>query len=233
MNFINVNRDGDEVKGEGVTLPIPTRYRGGVDGAHASSSPASGPEHLELGDIPNSATIRAKADVVEFLGDEELLHVTVPGHEGDVVAVVSSEHRVKPGDMLDLKLPLEKLHLFDAATGDSLGASRRRAPRPASGGGARLRRAQPLVELASELRRARARTRPAAVRGPNGDSAIAASIVEARPRAIRRASAARRAERPRAGPRRTRGRRPRRGPGTTAPVASGSSRSTVAGQSSG
>jgi len=57
---------------------------------------------------------------VEYLGDEELLHVTVEGHEGDVVAVVGSEHRVKPGDILELKLPLEKLHLFDRASGDAL-----------------------------------------------------------------------------------------------------------------
>ena len=49
--------------------------------------------------------------------------MTVTGHEGDVVAVVSSENRVKPGDVLDLKLPLEKLHLFDRATGDAVGAS--------------------------------------------------------------------------------------------------------------
>jgi multiple sugar transport system ATP-binding protein len=119
MNFVNVTRNGDSVKGEGIELPIPTRYRSGVD---AAGQLVAGfrPEHLDLGEFPNSATIRAKADVVEFLGDEELLHVTVAGHEGDVVAVVSSEHRVKPGDIVDLKLPLEKLHLFDAATGDSL-----------------------------------------------------------------------------------------------------------------
>ena len=122
MNFVNVKRDGDQVQGEGITLPIPTRYRGGLDG---STDLVAGfrPEHLDLGDIPNSATIRANADVVEFLGDEELLHVTVQGHEGDVVAVVSSEHRVKPGDVVDLKLPLEKLHLFDAASGDAVAGS--------------------------------------------------------------------------------------------------------------
>jgi multiple sugar transport system ATP-binding protein len=121
MNFANVSRDGDSVKGDGLTFPIPTRYRG----ADSSGDLVAGfrPEHLEIGDIPNSATIRAKADVVEFLGDEELLHVTIPEHEGDVVAVVSSENRVKPGDVLDLKLPLEKLHLFDRASGDALGAS--------------------------------------------------------------------------------------------------------------
>jgi multiple sugar transport system ATP-binding protein len=119
MNFVNVDRDGDHVKGDGMAFPIPTRYRAGLDG---TTKLVAGfrPEHLELGDLSNSATIRAKADVVEFLGDEELLHVTVQGHEGDVVAVVSSEHRVKPGDVLDLKLPLEKLHLFDQGSGDSL-----------------------------------------------------------------------------------------------------------------
>jgi multiple sugar transport system ATP-binding protein len=119
MNFVNVKRDGDQVKGEGITLPIPTRYRSGLDGA-TDLIAGFRPEHLELGDLPNSATIRANADVVEFLGDEELLHVTVQGHQGDVVAVVSSEHRVKPGDVVDLKLPLEKLHLFDAASGDAV-----------------------------------------------------------------------------------------------------------------
>jgi multiple sugar transport system ATP-binding protein len=119
MNFVNVDRDGDSVKGDGVTLPIPTRYRGGLDGTNKLVA-GFRPEHLELGDVPNSATIRAKADVVEFLGDEELLHVSVQGHEGDIVAVVGSENRVKPGDVLDLKLPLEKLHLFDEATGDAL-----------------------------------------------------------------------------------------------------------------
>ncbi len=119
MNFIKVTRAGDEVQGEGVTLPVPTRYRSAVEG---TTELVAGfrPEHLELGEVPNSATIRAKADVVEFLGDEELLHVTLEGHEGDIVAVVSSEHRVKSGDVIDLKLPLEKLHLFDAASGESI-----------------------------------------------------------------------------------------------------------------
>jgi multiple sugar transport system ATP-binding protein len=120
MNFVDVSRDGSEVKGEGMTFPIPTRYRGGLESASGDLVAGFRPEHLEIGDIPNAATIRAKADVVEFLGDEELLHVTVQGHEGDIVAVVASENRVKPGDVLDLKLPLEKLHLFDRATGNSL-----------------------------------------------------------------------------------------------------------------
>jgi multiple sugar transport system ATP-binding protein len=120
MNFMNVTIDGPGLKGDGFACPIPNRYQGGVERASGPLMAGFRPEHFQLGDVPDSVTVRAKADVVEFLGDEELLHVTVPGHDGDIVAVVSSEHRVKPGDILDLKLPLEKLHLFDTASGDSL-----------------------------------------------------------------------------------------------------------------
>ena len=122
MNFVNVTSDGTNVSGAGMQFPIPTRYRAGLTGAKDLVA-GFRPEHLDIGDIPNAATIRAKADVVEYLGDEELLHLSVQGHEGDVVAVVSSENRLKPGDIIDLKLPLEKLHLFDRATGDALARS--------------------------------------------------------------------------------------------------------------
>jgi multiple sugar transport system ATP-binding protein len=119
MNFIDLTRDGDTLKAGGFTSPIPPRFKAGLDGA----GPLVGgfrPEHFDLGEMPNAITVRAKADVVEFLGDEELLHVTVPGHDGDDVADNGSEQRVKPGDILDLKLPLDKLHLFDKSTGNSV-----------------------------------------------------------------------------------------------------------------
>jgi hypothetical protein len=37
-----------------------------------------------------------------------------------VVGIVGSEHRVRPGDIVNLVLPLEKLHLFDGETGLTL-----------------------------------------------------------------------------------------------------------------
>ena len=122
MNFVNAKASDGSISGEGLNFPIPARYSAAVDGTRDVIA-GFRPEHLELGELPNSATVRAKADVVEFLGDEELLHVTVQGHEGDVVAVVSSDHRVKPGDIIDLKLPLDRVHLFDAGSGEALGAS--------------------------------------------------------------------------------------------------------------
>jgi multiple sugar transport system ATP-binding protein len=118
MNFADVTASDGSVSGGGMTFPIPTRY--GRVAAGRQLVAGFRPEHLQLGDVSAAAGIRANADVVEFLGDEELLHVTVQGHEGDVVAVVSSEYRVKPGDVIELKLPLERLHLFDKATGEAL-----------------------------------------------------------------------------------------------------------------
>jgi multiple sugar transport system ATP-binding protein len=120
MNFTDVTVDAGTVKGPGFSFGIPARYTvGGVPNGRKLTA-GFRPEHLELGDVPNSATIRAKADVVEYLGNEELLHVTVPDHEGDIVAVVGSAHRVRPGDVVELKLPLDRLHLFDPETGDAL-----------------------------------------------------------------------------------------------------------------
>ena len=42
----------------------------------------------------------------------------------DIVAVVDSARNVRPGDVVTLHLPLDKIHLFDATTEASLLRSR-------------------------------------------------------------------------------------------------------------
>jgi multiple sugar transport system ATP-binding protein len=131
MNFVDVNVDGsgDGAKlssAEGIEIPLPPRFREAV-GQASSRNLVAGfrPEHLEIGNGDGAGTgarLRATADVVEYLGNEELLHVTAGGR--DIVAIVDSEHRVKPGDVLDFRVPLEKVHLFDPESGSSLVASR-------------------------------------------------------------------------------------------------------------
>jgi ABC-type sugar transport system ATPase subunit len=103
-------------------LPIPERLRSTVESGEATELTAGvRPEHFQIIDGPirsQGATVRATTDVVEFLGNEELLHVRVG--ESDFVAIVDASHRVKPGDVLDLFVPLEKIHLFDPQEGHSL-----------------------------------------------------------------------------------------------------------------
>jgi len=125
MNFVEVTmsgKDGSSLEADGglVKIPLPPRFREAV-------GPVSGrkliagfrPEHLEIGEADSkSAALRATADVVEYLGNEELIHVRGGGR--DLVAIVSSEHNVKPGDVIDFRIPLEKLHLFDADSGLTL-----------------------------------------------------------------------------------------------------------------
>jgi multiple sugar transport system ATP-binding protein len=117
MNFINVRvqRDGARVnlKNEQVELPIPDRLQPAVAAGGEEVTAGFRPEHFEIsnGNPGAGATLRATTDVVEFLGNEELLHVRVGEH--DLVAIVDASHRVKPGDVLDLHVPLEKIHLFN------------------------------------------------------------------------------------------------------------------------
>ena len=74
------------------------------------------------GEEGETVTVPGHAEVVEYLGNEELLHVTAFGQ--DIVAIVDSDNRVKPGDVLQLLLPYSKLHLFDAESGASLTSDR-------------------------------------------------------------------------------------------------------------
>jgi len=116
MNFLDVDvtGSGDAIvlKGDGVELPLPERYKDSIKG-HEGKKLAAGvrPEHLDMKVDGPSGTLSGNADVVEYLGNEELIHLTVGTL--DVVALIGSEHRVKPGDDLQLKISLDKVHLFD------------------------------------------------------------------------------------------------------------------------
>ena len=125
MNFLEVHMEGSGdtarlVAASDWSIPLPTRYR-------EAATPKAGktliagfrPEHLDIGEAgAGSGSFRARADVVEFLGNEEQLHVNAASQ--DVVAVVDSAHRVRPGDIVNLVLPLDKLQLFDGETGLTL-----------------------------------------------------------------------------------------------------------------
>ena len=129
MNFIDVNLEGTGenaklVGAGGWVVPLPRRLAESV-AAQGVRKIIAGfrPEHLDIGEGGDNATaFQGKADVVEYLGNEELLHVTAANQ--DIVAIVGSEHRVKPGDILTLVLPMDKLHLFDAESGASLVSER-------------------------------------------------------------------------------------------------------------
>jgi multiple sugar transport system ATP-binding protein len=125
MNFIDVDQSNGALKADGgaIEIPLPDRFRQAVGADGKKLVAGFRPEHIEIGGngATTGARFRATADVVEYLGNEELLHVNAGGR--DIVAIVPSEHRVKPGDVLDFTVPLEKVHLFETESGKALTSS--------------------------------------------------------------------------------------------------------------
>jgi multiple sugar transport system ATP-binding protein len=124
MNFVNVNvqHDGGKtwLKNSDLELAVPERFAAGLASSGDALTAGIRPEHFEVGDGPAEgvAKMRATVDVVEFLGNEELIHMRVGEH--DLVAILDTSHRVRPNDVLDMYVPVEKIHLFDQAEGKAV-----------------------------------------------------------------------------------------------------------------
>jgi multiple sugar transport system ATP-binding protein len=89
---------------------------GFVEGAGLSGQLAGfRPEHVVLGGAQQEAAhFSALVEVVEYLGDEQLVHLTV--RDRSLLAKLPVEQRLAAGEERQFSVPLEKLHLFDAET---------------------------------------------------------------------------------------------------------------------
>jgi len=74
------------------------------------------PEHAQLsgGGVRFDATV----EVVEYLGEDQLAHLTAAGHE--ILAKIPAEPRLQPGARVTLAVPEERVHVFDAETEQAL-----------------------------------------------------------------------------------------------------------------
>ena len=108
-------RNGDFV------VRVPERYLAAV-GLEGERGLVVGlrPEHLAVanGSVPDAATLSATVEVVEYLGDEQLVHLRA----GDVrmVAKVPIESRLAPGESVTFAVALDKVYLFDQETESAL-----------------------------------------------------------------------------------------------------------------
>jgi multiple sugar transport system ATP-binding protein len=123
MNFATVEFTGTgeaaALQGSSISAPLPPQFRESVGATGRQLIIGFRPEHLVLGPITGgSASVNAKAEVVEYLGNEELIHASGAGR--DIVALIDSSYRVRPGDMLELRIPLDRVQLFDPDTNFAL-----------------------------------------------------------------------------------------------------------------
>ncbi len=121
MNFMDVTMStGPEgsLEAPGITIPAPPRFREAMQSVGRMFVAGIRPEHFQLAgdsDTPDMATVKGIAEVVEYLGNEELLHVTT--NNRDLVAIVSSERHVQAGQNVTLRVPLDKVYLLNPDTG--------------------------------------------------------------------------------------------------------------------
>jgi len=127
MNFIDVvrNQATGRLEAPAASIPVPDRYRDGVGAMSGPLVAGIRPEHFELGggaDAAGGASVEGVAEVVEYLGNEQLLHVT--SNDRDLVAIVDASAKVEPGQPVSLRVPLEKVYLFNSENGLALDGRR-------------------------------------------------------------------------------------------------------------
>jgi multiple sugar transport system ATP-binding protein len=73
------------------------------------------PEHIDLGNgRPDTIPFTARVEVVEYLGDEQLVHMT--RRDQSLQAKLPVEEKLSIGDEPEFSVPRDKLLLFDAET---------------------------------------------------------------------------------------------------------------------
>jgi multiple sugar transport system ATP-binding protein len=72
------------------------------------------PEHIDVGGQGDGLRFSAKVDVVEYLGDEQIAHMSI--RDTPVVAKLPVEERLSTGESTEFSVARDKLRMFDAET---------------------------------------------------------------------------------------------------------------------
>jgi multiple sugar transport system ATP-binding protein len=121
MNFAKVRAEDGKLKLGNIELHLSGRSaQAAADRKGKDLLIGFRPEDLEIanGKVDGAIRLPAKVDVVEYLGNQELLHAQAEGNE--IVALVPSEREVKVGQHVEFAIPAGKLHLFDPETEETL-----------------------------------------------------------------------------------------------------------------
>jgi multiple sugar transport system ATP-binding protein len=123
MNFLNVTVVEENgslfVKGEGVRLKIPEKRKSRYEISKGRKAVFGiRPEHIYgrrlHGDFPEGEVVEAVVDVIEPIGSQSILLLTMGSHP--LSAVVDSQTAVRPHEKVQLLIDMNHMHLFDNET---------------------------------------------------------------------------------------------------------------------
>ena len=121
MNFVDlkVSQEGGVVRltGEGAEMrPDDTQSALLRDLGTDTVAVGFRPEHLDLAPLTGPGlSVTVVVDVVEFLGNDELIHGSSGGR--DMVAIINADNTLTVGESVTLSCPPRRLHLFNPTTG--------------------------------------------------------------------------------------------------------------------
>ena len=118
MNFV----DGEITAGDGSTNFKSGQWRIEMPGGHLTSE---GNRNVRIGIRPEDLSIAADGTpatvkVVELTGPEAIVLFDV--HGNTIVARITAEESLRPGDKVNLRSRPDRIHVFDAGTGERLNA---------------------------------------------------------------------------------------------------------------
>jgi multiple sugar transport system ATP-binding protein len=124
MNFFDVERQGTRLSAAAFEYPVGDDLLGNL-GDVAELTLGIRPEDVELvgDDADGRHTFETTVDVVEPLGDENIVYLTFEGADPDAdtfVATVDGMQQVEAGQPVAVRFPEEAVHVFDRATGEAL-----------------------------------------------------------------------------------------------------------------
>jgi multiple sugar transport system ATP-binding protein len=122
MNFFNVTLTGDTLKGDEFEYPLSEELRSSIEGT-TDLVLGVRPEDIKVvGEPTGSTELSATIDVVEPHGDENAVHARFSGQtSGESFTVtVGGMRRLMSGQDVGVSFPEDAIHLFDAASGETI-----------------------------------------------------------------------------------------------------------------
>ncbi|MDX1341076.1 ABC transporter ATP-binding protein [Reinekea sp. G2M2-21] len=126
MNILkmNVSEDGKQLVHADVTINTPDNWKEGVE-ARKGKEVFVGfrPEHVrgsEEHEWKNTAVINGKVSIVETLGHEVVVHMSLDHEKKEFIAKMDVHKTPQLGSTVELHINTDKLHLFDGETEERL-----------------------------------------------------------------------------------------------------------------
>jgi multiple sugar transport system ATP-binding protein len=126
MNIIKmvVSEDGQQLVHKDVTFNTPSMWKEGIE-ARKGKELFVGfrPEHVresEEHDWENTSTISGKVSIIETLGHEVVVHMSLENEQKQFIAKMDVHRTPQIGSNVELHINTDKLHIFDGETEERL-----------------------------------------------------------------------------------------------------------------